>query len=457
MSGIEPQGEPERRSRLLVTAYHYDRVFSMESRLSWHRAQQATSEYDVTVICARDEESQIGRQSQREENAVRAVDVVRLPLNRLERALMSARATYYIGYRRWLRRVARLAERLHAERPFSLVHHVSFCGFREPSESWRLGVPFVWGPLGGTPMFPTQFLGQLDVAGVARELVRNFFNYRHLKSNRRVQQAWNAAAAVLAANREVARDLGAAFGEPAAVQLETGIGQVRQTPRPQRDSRAPLKILWPGRLRSWKALPLLLRALAALPDKQCFTLRVLGQGPCRRRWERLAVRLGLADRVEWVGWPEYPEQLAHYDWADVMAFTSLRDTSGTGLLEALAAGAPIVGVDHQGAADVMTDTCAIRIPVTTAQATVGGFRDAVIKLATDGELLDRLSRGALDRAHDYLWTRQWEQTREIYRRSVECPADALLHHSDFAASSGPGPVRRSYVNSSGLTPQKASC
>jgi glycosyltransferase involved in cell wall biosynthesis len=441
---------------VLITAYHYDREFSMESRLSWHRAQQAASEYDVAVICARIDESQMCRATNPSEDLVLPVEVVHLPLNALERALMKTRITYYAGYRHWHRRVFELASRLHAQGPFALVHHVSFCGFREPSEGWQLDVPFVWGPVGGTPMFPTQFLGELDPMGVLRELGRNFLNGRQLRSNRRVQAAVNSAASVLAANRQVARELGNAFGTSPAVQLETGIAPMKFSPRPRRDPSVPLKILWPGRLRSWKALPLLLKALAMLPKEASYTLRVLGQGPCRRRWQRLAQRLGIAQCVEWVGWPTYSDQLPHYEWADAVAFTSLRDTSGTGLLEALAAGAPIIGVDHQGAADIMTDACAIRVPVTTAQATIEGFRDAVLRLSNDAELLERLSQGARERAQDFLWERQWAQTREIYR-SVTDPACCTAASRSRTPVSASPVICRQAVHSSSLAPQKASC
>jgi len=457
VTGIDSQIELPRRGRLLITAYHYDRYFSMESRLSWHRAHQAASEYEVTVICARDEETLAAPSTGENGRAVRPVEIVRLAIDLAERSLMATRATYYAGYRRWLRRAGRLAAKMHTERPFALVHHVSFCGFREPSEGWRLGAPFIWGPLGGTPMFPRAFLGQLDATGAAREVVRNFFNRRQLTSNRRVQRAWNAAAAVLAANREVARDLRAAFGEPAAVQLETGIEAVRSTPRPRRDPGQPLKIIWPGRLRSWKALPLLLHAVAKAPNRDAFTLRVLGEGPCRGRWERLARRLGLGAHVEWVGWPEYPGQLEHYEWADVMAFTSLRDTSGTGLLEALAGGAPIVGVDHQGAADVMTDECAIRIPVTTPESTIAAFRAALVRLAGDGELLHQLSQGAMERAREFSWARQWEQTREIYRAAEGRSASATPRASIAEAASTDRRVRRLPAHSEVQAARKASC
>ncbi len=389
-----------------MTAYHYDRLHSMESRLSWQRAQHAAEEYDVTVICARGEPG------------AGDVAVVEFPVSPLERALMADTVTYYLGYRRWQRRVFRLAKELHAERPFDLVHQVSFCGYREPSDCWRLGPPFVWGPVGGTRPFPLAFVRELDARGAVRELLRNVVNDCQLRFGRRVRRAMCRSAAVMAANREVARDLEKRYGATPRVQLETGVAQVREAPRPRRDENEPLKILWSGRLRSWKGLPLLLRALAALPAERRYALRVMGQGTCEPRWRRLAERLGIAGNIEWVGWPAYDGQLPHYDWADVFAFTSLRDTSGTGLLEALAAGAPIIGLDHQGAADVMTDDCAVRVPATDATAAITGFRDAVLRLAGDGEALARLSAGAIARAAEFHWDRQWDAMREVYREAL---------------------------------------
>lgn len=408
----------EKRPRLLITAYHFDRAYSMESRLSWQRAQHAAVEYDVTVICARDEMTNVGEASC---NA-RPVEVVHLPLSRLERALMSLPGVYYVGYRLWHRRVFRRAQQLHAQWPFDLVHHVSFCGYREPSDGWRLGVPFVWGPIGGTQLFPAPFLNQLDPLGAVRELIRNAANYCQLRLDRRIHRAARSAASVMAANCEVASRLRTVFGVDAVVQLETGVDLADATAlaeRRVRDDSQPLRILWSGRLQPWKGLPLLLRALAKLPGDCRYTLRILGQGPCQRRWQRLATRLGIEANIEWAGWPEYRDQLAHYQWADVFAFTSLRDTSGTGLLEALAAGAPIIGLNHQGAADVMNDRCAVAVPTSDSAAAIDGFRDAVARLAADRELLRSLSEGAVRRAEDFAWDRQWRVFREIYHRAEQ--------------------------------------
>ncbi len=420
---------PGNRKRLLMTAYHYDRAYSMESRLSWQRAQHAARGYEVTVITARPERDRTPALDE-------AVNVNQLPLNRLERGLMSVPGGYYLGYRLWHRRVFQLAVRLHAEQPFDLAHHVSFCGYREPSDLWKLGVSFVWGPIGGTQAFPVRFLALLGPVAAAREVIRNVANFVQLRCDVRVHRAARATVGLLAANREVARDITRAWGIASLVQLETGVDVGRPVQGKRRDPSEPLKILWSGRLQPWKGLPLLLKALARLPAEARYELRILGQGPCARQWRRLATRLGINAHIQWCGWPDYAGQLPQYEWADVFAFTSLRDTSGTGLLEALAAGAPIIGLNHQGAADIMTEDCAVAVDASTPRTAIDGFRDAIERLAADRIRLQSLSAAAIRRAECFSWNNQWELMRAVYRRALkrDAAADQSSRNVDFETS-----------------------
>src|SRR5690606_33474414 len=57
--------------------------------------------------------------------------------------------SYYWYYRRWHRDALELARRLHGAVRFDLAHQLTMVGFREPGYLWQLGIPFVWGPVGG--------------------------------------------------------------------------------------------------------------------------------------------------------------------------------------------------------------------------------------------------------------------------------------------------------------------
>lgn len=375
----------------------------MEERNGWQRAIQATRTMDVTVIYVPN---------------VPIVELTRwipdwVPPNALTfvpvnngwffKAIEKHDLAFYLTYRRWHWKAFQVAKELHAKQPFDGSHLVTLCGFREPGYMWKIGVPHIWGPLGGTHNFPMSFSKSIKLTSRWREWLRSKVNTFQLTRSSRIRQAMRRSAAVVAATTGAQADFKMGFGIESDVELETGIDHEIRALRTPRDASKPLRILWAGRLREWKGLPILLHAIATLPKSVAVELRVVGDGSSKTEWTKQASRLGIEHCIEWLPWPKYEETLAYYSWADIFAFTSLRDTSGTGLLESLAAGCPILGLDHQGAKDIMTSDCAIQVAPTCWVSAVAGFRDGIVRMATDPDAWLRLSHGASARAKNYVW------------------------------------------------------
>ena len=177
----------------------------------------------------------------------------------------------------------------------------------------------------------------------------------------------------------------------------------------------PLRILWSGVFEHHKALHLLLMALGKVSSGVDFRIRILGSGPLKKRWKRMAGKYRIENHFSWMGWLSHAEALAQYEWADVFVFTSLRDTCGTVVLEALSRGVPVICLDHQGVGDVITDQCGIKIPVTRPKEVVAGLKDAIVRLANDRTRLQVLSAAALARARQYLWEDNGRQMGTIYK------------------------------------------
>ncbi len=107
------------------------------------------------------------------------------------------------------------------------------------------------------------------------------------------------------------------------------------------DPAPPPLLLFVGRLRYYKGLDDLLRALPRVPDAH---LLVVGDGPMRAEWETLARELGLADRVHFLGDLPDADLPASYAVADlfVLPANARAEAFGTVLLEAMAAGLPLI-------------------------------------------------------------------------------------------------------------------
>lgn len=405
--------------RLLMISFCCDPDFTMEDRNGWHRAISAAQDFRVTVLVS--PMTSVSRLRESVPCHLRGrIEFVSVPVTNFELSCLYSEFLFYWGYRAWMKKGLDIAKELHQIAPFALSHMVSLCGYRVTGDFWKLQCPSIVGPLGGTSNFPFRYLAIAGFSGGVLEVIRNVINHYQLNYSTRIKRTLQSSSVVFAANMAARRDLLHSCGvSNVPVELETGLDYEPAPYKQPRDPQKPFKILWSGRLRAWKGLPLLLYAIAKLPKECPVELRVLGDGKCKKKWKNLADRLRIAHCIEWIERPHYRDSLSFYQWADMFAFTSLRDTSGSGLLEALAAGTPIVGMNHQGAADIMTDSCAVKVRVTSIQESVTDFANAILQLSTDQSELNRLSEGAILRASHYVWAKRYPSTLKTYNSLVQ--------------------------------------
>ena len=91
--------------------------------MGWNRAVEAARYFDTWVLCR--EAPAIAEYTERHGH-IQGLHFVFVPQSRLERILERIPGVTYVAYKLWHRRAFRIARRLHEERPFSLVHQVTF-------------------------------------------------------------------------------------------------------------------------------------------------------------------------------------------------------------------------------------------------------------------------------------------------------------------------------------------
>lgn len=124
------------------------------------------------------------------------------------------------------------------------------------------------------------------------------------------------------------------------VIVPLGVDHRRFVP-PLAPYNGPPTLLFVGKLRYYKGLDTLLEAMRGLPGVH---LNIVGEGPMGPAWADLAVRLGLADRVHFLGEVEDESLPALYHRAHVFVLpaNARAEAFGTVLLEAMASGLPCV-------------------------------------------------------------------------------------------------------------------
>lgn len=442
-----PAGPALSRPRVLLLAYACSPEHGSEGGIGWHRALETARHCDTWVVMVDNFYAEGVRRRLASGGEIPGLHFAFVPKARWQQIVERVPGLYYVAYHGWHRLAFRRAAELHAQVRFDLVHQVNFCGYREPGYLWRLDAPFVWGPVGGTQDYPWRFLGEAGFPGALTEAIRTAANYLQFRFSYRVRQAVRKASVLLAANSTNRRDFERVHGIRPQLMLETGIEPTIPAGRRRDSQRAEVRILWSGAHIPRKCLSLLLRALAVLPADCPYRLRVLGRGPRTAAWQKLARQLGVAQHIEWIGWVAHDQVAEQYRWADLFAFTSLRDTSGNVVLEALGAGLPVVCLDHQGVHDIVTSECGIKIPVTSRAEVIRGLADAFARLAKDHAGWEQHSAAAVRRAEEYSWSRQADRMAQVYRQLL-APGAALadapalqngLLRADQPATAAAGP------------------
>jgi glycosyltransferase involved in cell wall biosynthesis len=149
---------------------------------------------------------------------------------------------------------------------------------------------------------------------------------------------------------------------------------------------------WLGRMTEIKRAGVLLRAFKQLrervPDS---ALLLVGDGPLRRDLEATASELGILDACRFVGYREDVGTV--YAAVDAVALTSANEGTPVSIIEAQAAGVPVVSTDVGGVRDVVVDgETGFLVPAEQATRVAG----ALVELARDSKLRDEL--GAAGRA-----------------------------------------------------------
>jgi len=145
-----------------------------------------------------------------------------------------------------------------------------------------------------------------------------------------------------------------------------------------------------GKLARGRGFDLLLATAARLGND--LHVLVVGHGEEQSRLERLATRLGIAERVRWAG-HQIQELPALHAAMDVVLFTGLGTDHGhRAISEAQACGRPLVAAALLGVSDLVQDGRSGRIVAPSAEA----FAAAVAELLAKPDTAAALSRGAIE-------------------------------------------------------------
>jgi glycosyltransferase involved in cell wall biosynthesis len=318
---------------------------------------------------------------------------------------------------RWLRQAFEVAQQLNRRVQFDLVHQLTFVGFRFAGQLWKMGLPFVWGPIGGLENTHWRLLPGMGIRGAAYYAGRNLINSWQKRFLQTPRIAFRRASGVIAATSGIQAEILRLYGVRSEVIPEVSAPSKVTTTLPLRAPGEALRVVWSGLHVSGKGLHLLLRSLHEVSGN--WHLHIYGDGPYTAQWKRLASRIGIDERCTWHGRVSRQEALGGLGRAHLLVITSLKDLTSTVTVEALSQGVPIICPDHCGFSDAVTDDCGIKLSITSVVEFELSLGRAISDLLFDEEWRRRLAAGALRRARTFSSEVKAEAINRVYNSAMQ--------------------------------------
>lgn len=297
---------------------------------------------------------------------------------------------------------------------FDIGHQMLPQAMRHPTPFRGLGLPYVVGPVGGALDTPQEFRREVTAgSSLASELRR--LDQLRLRFDPRLRVTFSQADLVLGVAPYVRDRLGDVPVTRFVTIMERGHGEVMPARREPPADAGRLVLAHVGRVVRTKGLRDSIRALAELRDLPWIRLISAGDGPDLAACREEAARLGVADRVTFLGRVSRARVEEIYAQADIFCFPSFREPMGGVLFEAMAHGLPVVTAARGGPDFIIDDSAGIRVPVIDPVRFPREIADAIRALALDPERRLRLGRGARARLLSFGdWEAKAETVMTLY-------------------------------------------
>jgi glycosyltransferase involved in cell wall biosynthesis len=412
-----------RRPRILLAAYQCGPALGSVSQIGWEWYQRMARRTAVTLLThVRNRPALQAGGAPLADSQIIYVDtewlarplfgIARRVFRSSEHAVFMFSSLDFFAYDR--QALVLIRARMAQGECWDLVHAVTPVTTLAASRLYRLGMPVVMGPLNSGLNTSAAFRALLKRDSVWLYRLRNLGRVAD-----RIAGSTRSAAMILTATRATVESIAPQYRSRCVAMLENGVDLTRfraapWPPAPGPDH--PLRALFVGRLVPFKALTLLLDAIAAVADGIDLRLTVVGEGPMREEWQKYARRLGIADRVEFCGALGLDEVAARTRAAHVFCLPSVRESGGAVLLEAMASARPVIAVNFGGPAQIVDHKVGWLAPADGPQAVTAAFAQALRDIvANPGQWRRKGEEGRRRAERCYGWDAKVDQALRLYR------------------------------------------
>lgn len=342
----------------------------------------------------------------------------------------------------WNRRAFYVAKKICKDENIEIVHQITPIEFRAIGNYGKISnIKFVCGPLGGGEKLPNEL--QFYVKGHRLiEWTRTVINYWYrlfFSINKKLKNCDY----IMFANEETQKflrmdknnvklffDNGLKSEELLDIEKrpisEIAIEEFQLLARTKEHVTRKIVFLVVGRLIYRKGHRFLFDALAKVPTYLKYEVRIVGDGEEKNRIiKMISEDTNLSEHVTFVGAVPYLEVEKEYLRADVLIMPSIRETTGTVLLEAMAKGIPVITKNRFGGAVLFDEETAFLYEGTDRDSFIKALSDQIIFCINNPQEVYRRGKNAREKAKKYTWSKKNQHYQEIYKSLLQQVKDEV--------------------------------
>ena len=401
---------------ILYIAYSCDPYSGSEDKIGWNIPAKSAQSNNVYVITKEEHRENIEKYLK--ENPIknisfRYVDISPIYKKAFKSFLYSGRLNI------WHKKAFQVAQEICSEHSIDIIHQITPIEFRSIGKYGKIdGIKFVCGPLGGGEYVPDGLKAYTKGHRII-ESVRTIVN-RWYRFKQKVGSTYSQCDYVMLANKETRDFLNiesndrCLYNEKPVTEIAVDENDIAE--RKDKTASEKTVFLSAGRMIYRKGYSFLLDALEQLPSELDYELRIVGDGP---ESEQLKRRCDMSDKlknhVAFIGKIPFSAMSDEYAKADAFILPSIRETTGSVLLEAMSKGLPVITIGKFGGGELINDNSGWLYSGNTKQEYIDGLKSCIIDCITNPQKAIRKGENARLEAQKHTWDEKIKHYDEIYR------------------------------------------
>jgi glycosyltransferase involved in cell wall biosynthesis len=401
---------------ILATVYAVNPYKGSEDGMGWNAIYQIARFNKVIAVTRENNRSQIEKYMfENPDSIYENIQFLYFDLPSWTRFWKKKSRGAMLYYWMWQRSIPSFVRKQKVE--CDIVHNLNFHNDWTPSYLYKLGLPFVWGPIGHHPLIPAQYLKPYKKDYYLKDRLTWAIKKLFWKYSGNLKKSILNASHILCMNKSVAEVISLSDKDysiiPSVATEDNGYNQNPNTDK--------FKLISVGRLVPLKGFDLSISAFAKFlehrndEEKNNCELVIVGSGPEKCFLENLVKKKNISQYVKFIDWIERRELLEIYNQVSAFLFPS-HEGAGMVVAEALSFGLPVICLDNCGPGEFIDDSCGIAIPEQDYSATIDELSTGITKLFKSPILLKKMGISARQRFEEHFnWNIRAEQFQSIYK------------------------------------------